>query len=80
MTNSIALWEPFTLRLCFLDADQYWRVSFKSLLTSRQLVEYIVSDVEIVSSEVNVGGSKYVLADAQVARVSDFGKNDTISP
>ena len=41
-------------------------------------MEYIVLDVEIISSEVNVGGSKYVLADAQVARVSDFGKNDTI--
>lgn len=78
VTNSIALLDPFTLRHCFLDADQYWRSSFKSLLTSRQLVEYIVLDVEVVSSEVNVGGSKYVLADAQVARVSDFGKNDTI--
>lgn len=78
VTNSIALLDPFTLRHCFLDADQYWRSSFKSLLTSRQLVEYVVLDVEVVSSEVNVGGSKYVLADAQVARVSDFGKNDII--
>lgn len=78
VTNSIALLDPLTLRHCFLDADQYWRSSFKSLLTSRQLVEYIVLDVEVVSSEVNVGGSKYVLADAQVARMSDFGKNDTI--
>lgn len=78
VTNSIALLDPFTLRQCFLDADQYWRTSFKSLLTSRQLVEYIVLDVELVSSEVNIGGSKYALADAQVARVSDFGKNDLI--
>lgn len=78
VTNSIALLDPFTLRHCFLDADQYWRASFKSLLTSRQLVEYIVLDVETVSSEVIVGGTKYVLADAQVARVSDFGKNDTM--
>ncbi|KAI9161217.1 hypothetical protein LWI28_015522 [Acer negundo] len=78
VTNSIALLDPFTLRHCFLDADQYWRSSFKCLLTSRQLVEYIVLDVESVSSEVNVGGSKYALADAQVARVSDFGKNDII--
>ncbi|GAB4859421.1 hypothetical protein Ancab_010887 [Ancistrocladus abbreviatus] len=28
--------------------------------------------------EVNVAGSRYVLADAQVARVCDFGRNDTI--
>ncbi|KAK7850579.1 60s ribosomal export protein nmd3 [Quercus suber] len=78
VTNSIALLDPLTLRISYLDADQYWRLPFKSLLTSRQLVEYIVLDVEKISSEVNVGGSKYVLADAQVARVSDFGKNDTI--
>lgn len=78
VSNSIALLDPLTLRHCFLDADQYWRSSFKALLSSRQLVEYIVLDVEIVSSEVNVGGSKYAVADAQVARVSDFGKNDII--
>lgn len=78
VSNHIALLDPLTLRNCFLDAEQYWRASFKSLLTSRQLVEYIVLDIEAVSSEVNIGGSKYALADAQVARISDFGKNDTI--
>ncbi|MED6143279.1 hypothetical protein PIB30_004782 [Stylosanthes scabra] len=79
VSNKIALLDPFTLRHCFLDADQYWRASFKSLLTSRQLVEYIVLDVEVYhSSEVTIAGTKYVLAEAQVARVSDFGKNDTI--
>ncbi|PHT64754.1 hypothetical protein T459_29179 [Capsicum annuum] len=78
VSNHIALLDPFTLRNCFLDAEQYWRASFKSLLSSRQLVEYIVLDIDAVSSEVNIGGSKYALADAQVARISDFGKNDTI--
>ncbi|KAL4628926.1 hypothetical protein ACB092_05G272700 [Castanea dentata] len=66
--TNVALLDPLTLRVCYLDADRYWRLLFKSLLTSRQLVEYIMLDVEIISSEVNVGGSKYVLADAQVAR------------
>ena len=75
--NSIALLDPFTLKHCFLDADQYLRTPFKSLLTCRQLVEYIVFDVDIVSPEVRIGGSRYALADAQVARVSGFGKNDT---
>ncbi|CAI9110289.1 OLC1v1010287C1 [Oldenlandia corymbosa var. corymbosa] len=78
ISNNVALMDPFTLRHCFLDADQYWRSPFKSLLSSRQLVEYVVLDVEPISSEVIVGGSRYLLADAQVARVSDFGKNDTI--
>lgn len=78
VSNNIALLDPFTLRQSFLDAEQYWRTSFKALLTSRQLVEYIVLDVEPVSSEVNVAGFKYALADAQVARLSDFGRNDII--
>ncbi|KAI9074599.1 hypothetical protein K1719_041777 [Acacia pycnantha] len=80
VTNSIALLDPFTLRHCFLDADQYWRASFKSLLSSRQLVEYIVLDVEVEKKPIisqDIGGTRYVLANAQVARVSDFGKNDT---
>ncbi|KAG8390462.1 hypothetical protein BUALT_Bualt01G0085800 [Buddleja alternifolia] len=77
VSNSIALLDPLNLRQSYLDGDQYFRTSFKSLLTSRQLVEYIVLDIEPIS-EVVIGGSKYVSADAQVARVSDFGKNDTI--
>ncbi|WCJ38979.1 60S ribosomal export protein NMD3 [Euphorbia peplus] len=78
VTNSLALLDPLTLRQCYLDADQYWRTSFKSLLTSRQLVEYIVLDVEVIAPEVTIGGSKYALAEVQVARLSDFGRNDNI--
>ncbi|MFQ6668224.1 hypothetical protein Gotur_033950 [Gossypium turneri] len=74
VTNNIALLDPLTLRQCFLDPDQYWRYSFKSLLGSRQLVEYDVFNVEVVSPEFNVGGSKYVMADVEVARVTDYGK------
>ncbi|GMN38641.1 hypothetical protein TIFTF001_007871 [Ficus carica] len=48
------------------------------LVICTKLVEYIVLDVEIVSPEVDIGGSRYALADAQVARLSDFGKNDPI--
>ncbi|MFS7971446.1 putative ribosomal export protein Nmd3 [Helianthus anomalus] len=41
-------------------------------------MEYVVLDVDLVSSKVHVGGSKYVMADAQVAHVTNFGKNDTM--
>ncbi|XP_073001136.1 uncharacterized protein [Typha latifolia] len=78
VSSSIALLDPFTLRAAFLDANQYWRTSFQALLSSRQLVEYIVLDIEPEAAEVTVAGSRYRLADAQVARVSDFGKNDNI--
>lgn len=78
VSNNIMLMDPNTLRYCFLDADQYWRTPFQCLLSCRRLVEYIVLDVDNVSAEVNVAGSRYSLADVQVARVSDFGRNDTI--
>lgn len=78
VSNNIMLMDPNTLRYCFLDADQYWRSPFQCLVSSRRLVEYIVLDVDNVSSEVNVSGSRYCLADVQVARVSDFGRNDII--
>ncbi|KAL2892226.1 60S ribosomal export protein NMD3 [Bienertia sinuspersici] len=78
VNSSITLMDPKTLRHCYLDGDQYWRSPFNCLLSSRQLVDYIVLDIDDVSDVVNVAGSRYALADAQVARVSDFGKNDTI--
>ncbi|KAI3995369.1 hypothetical protein MKX01_032498 [Papaver californicum] len=73
-----ALLYPLTLRMSYMVADQYWRMPFKALLSSRRLVEYIVLDMEPMISEVNVGRTTYALADVQVARVSDFGKNDLI--
>ncbi|XXG46670.1 hypothetical protein AAC387_Pa02g1457 [Persea americana] len=78
LTNSIMLFDPFTLRHSYMDANQYWRNPFAALLSSRQLVEYIILDMEPENSTINVGGTKYSLAYAQVARVSDFGKNDRI--
>ncbi|XP_077252563.1 nonsense-mediated mRNA decay NMD3 family protein [Tasmannia lanceolata] len=78
VSNNILLLDPLTLRHSFMDANQYWRAPFKLLLSSRQLVEYIILDIEVQTPAVNIGGTKYCLADAQVARVSDFGKNDKI--
>nr|ABV28352.1 nonsense-mediated mRNA decary protein 3 [Taiwania cryptomerioides] len=78
VSTNIMLLDPFTSRHAFMDANQYWRVPFRPLLSGRQLVEYIVLDIEVNVGLITVGGMKYSLADAQVARVSDFGKNDTI--
>ncbi|PKA51005.1 hypothetical protein AXF42_Ash007662 [Apostasia shenzhenica] len=78
VSNSLALLDPFTLRNAYLDAKQYWGTPFKALLSSRQLVEYIVLDVEMESTLITIGGSKYALAYVQVARMSDFGKNDNM--
>ncbi|XP_074307482.1 60S ribosomal export protein NMD3-like [Silene latifolia] len=80
VSNNISLLDPFTLQTYTMSAEMYWREPFEPLLSYKQLVEYIVLDVEVVSSEVEsrwLGG--YTEADVQIARVSDFGKNDRIS-
>ncbi|KAH7687378.1 nonsense-mediated mRNA decay protein 3 [Dioscorea alata] len=77
VSNSILLVDPETLRTAFLDADEYWRTPFGALLSSRQLVEFIVLDVKEKTPEVTVSGSRYCLARVEVARMSDFGQNDT---
>ncbi|CAH9113177.1 unnamed protein product [Cuscuta epithymum] len=73
VSSNISLLDPLTLRQCCLDAEKHQRLSLQPLLSSRLLIEYIVLDLEPISSEVI---STYTLADAHVARVSDFGKND----
>lgn len=77
VAKNIALLDPFTLRHCFLDVYKYWKAPFKSLLTSKQLVKYVVIDVEEVYYEVTIGGKKYGLANVEVARMKDYGENDT---
>lgn len=41
-----------------------------------QMVEYVVLDIEPVRGAPSHG--KFQMAEAQVARVSDFGRNDTV--
>ncbi|KAK1321814.1 hypothetical protein QJS10_CPA03g02577 [Acorus calamus] len=78
VSNRLLLLDPVSLRTAYMDAEQYWWSPFKSLLSCRQLVEYIVLDIEASGSAITIEGTKYSLAEAQVARVSDFGKNDLI--
>ncbi|KAI5381247.1 uncharacterized protein LOC127117733 [Lathyrus oleraceus] len=77
VSNVITLLDPFTSTQCCLDGDMYWRAPFKSLLTKEEFVEYIVLDVKEVLSKVNVDGKKFNLANVEIARVNELGKNDT---
>jgi len=71
--NSIHVMDPNTLAVSEITPSTYWRNSFTSLSTVKNLVEYYVLDVEPLGPT----RGKYVLADIQVARSSDFGRNDT---
>lgn len=53
----------------------FWRAPYRALLNSRHLVEYMVLDIETTGQ--TAANGKLELADAQVARVADFGSNDT---
>ncbi|KAI5451426.1 ribosome-binding protein [Naganishia albida] len=67
--NSIHLMDPSTLQHTDVTAPLYWRQPFDSLATVRDLVEFIVLDIE-PSGPVK---GKFVLADAQVVRNSGSG-------
>ncbi|KAI5433099.1 uncharacterized protein LOC127121676 [Lathyrus oleraceus] len=77
VADFITLFDPLTLTECCLEGDMYWRTPFKSSLTRKNLVEYIVLDMKDVFSEVTIEGNKFGLANAEVARAKDLGKNDT---
>uniref|UniRef100_A0A0E0FZ10 60S ribosomal export protein NMD3 n=1 Tax=Oryza nivara TaxID=4536 RepID=A0A0E0FZ10_ORYNI len=72
VTNALALLDTSTLRVVHLGIKEYDKCRLEPALTSRQLVEYVVLDVDHEPEP--AAGVAY----AQVARASDLGKNDTI--
>ncbi|KAJ9534620.1 hypothetical protein QJQ45_002905 [Haematococcus lacustris] len=73
VTNQITLLDPLTLRGVSQNADVYWRNPYVALASQRALTEYIVLDVELTGQT----QGRWALAEVQVARKSDFGRNDT---
>ncbi|GAX83461.1 hypothetical protein CEUSTIGMA_g10886.t1 [Chlamydomonas eustigma] len=76
VTNQITLTDPFTLRSTSMDAPIYYRSPFLAASTSKQMVKYVVLDIEPIRGYQNQG--KWILAEVQVARESDFGRNDKV--
>ncbi|KQK11622.1 hypothetical protein BRADI_2g61273v3 [Brachypodium distachyon] len=74
VTDVLALLDVSTLRVVHLGMKEYDWYKFEPALTSRQLVEYIVLDVD--AGEAMVSGHR--AAYAQVARASELGKKDAI--
>ncbi|GMF65520.1 unnamed protein product [Phytophthora lilii] len=87
-TSMVHLLDPVSGQKAELATDRYWKLPFLPLATSSDMVEFIVLDVEPVDPRelrhvgpAPVAGrgrkSKFVVADVEVARDSDFGVNDT---
>lgn len=84
-TAMIHVVDPRTGQKGELSSDKYWKLPFLPLETSPAMVEFIVLDVEPVDEKDyrNKGqlqqhqDGKFVVADVEIARTSDFGVNDT---
>ncbi|KAK9863784.1 hypothetical protein WJX84_009015 [Apatococcus fuscideae] len=72
VTGALHLLDLTTLRVAQVDANSYWRAPYTPMLGSRQLVEFVVLDIELLGPT----HGKHALAEAQVVRASDFGSND----
>ncbi|XP_060582712.1 60S ribosomal export protein NMD3-like [Ruditapes philippinarum] len=81
VTQTVHLIDPNTLRVAEVSGQVYWRSPFVSLCSPKQLIEYMVMQVDIVLDKDKpvVRGQtsqKHVLADVWVSRMSDLGVND----
>lgn len=72
VSNALHVLDPETLQTAEIATPVYWRQPFPTLADVQDLVEFIVLDIEPLGPT----KGKYVLADVQVARASDMGRND----
>ena len=79
VTNALTLTDPLTLRTAVIEAKAFFDKPCTTLMTARQLVEYIVLDIELLENR-GLGGynhnGRWSLAECTLAKVSDFGSND----
>lgn len=91
VTSSITLLDPSTLQVAEVSGGTYWHHPFRSVLTGRQMVEFVVLDVELHSESRDQSAvpdlrafNKQSLslnhrlgrATITVAKSSDLGQND----
>ncbi|KAM4056887.1 NMD3 family protein [Hirsutella rhossiliensis] len=70
--TSVYLLDPQTLQTADISAPIYWRAPFASLADARELIEFVVMDIEQTPTR----RGKWVLSEATVARASDLAVND----
>lgn len=72
VSQSLTLLDPETLRTAELSAANYWKYPFSALISSTQVSEFVILDIEPTGDE----NGRYCMADATVARSVDYGQND----
>ena len=71
--TSINIIDPNSLQTADVPSQLYWRSPFSPIADVKELVEFIVMDIE----PTGVTQGRYALAEVTVARASDLGLNDT---
>ncbi|KAL3289186.1 hypothetical protein HHI36_003622 [Cryptolaemus montrouzieri] len=80
VTNSLHLIDQTTAQIAEISSTLYWRYPFQSVCNPKQLVEFIVMDIEPVMDKdrqyfpgQGTLSNKHVLADCWVVRACDLG-------
>ncbi|XP_023028053.2 60S ribosomal export protein NMD3 [Leptinotarsa decemlineata] len=83
VTNSVHLLDPTTTQIAELNATTFWRYPFGSICNPKQLIEYIVMDIEVVMNKSRkcfpgqgAISQNHVLADIWVVKASELGINE----
>jgi len=75
VSSLVHLMDPLTLQTTEISSTAFWSTPFRSISNAKNLIEYTVLDVIPIGTDPN---GKYLVCDVQVARSSDFGRNDTL--
>lgn len=76
VSQSITVIDPLSLATAEISSPVYWKYPFRAMMSVKQATEYTIIDID--NSDHRKG--KYILADATVARSSDYGRNDNTTP
>lgn len=83
VTTGIHLIDPNSLQLAEVSGNTFWRSPFQALCSPKQLVQYMVMQVEFIQDKdrSHVAGhgtqsQRHVLADVWVVKASELGFND----
>lgn len=85
VTNAIHLIDPLSGQMAEINSTLFWRYPFSSVCNPKQLVEYIVMNLEILMDKdrktfpgQGAVSMKHVIADVWVVKASELGLNDNL--
>ncbi|KAI4459685.1 nonsense-mediated mrna decay protein 3 [Holotrichia oblita] len=83
VTSTIYLIDPCTAQMAELSSTNFWRYPFNSICNPKQLVEYIVMDIECIMYKDKKSfpgqgsiSTRHVTADIWLVKASELGVND----